>query len=48
MNVIVLGAGIGGLSMALMLHARGIPVRLEALLSTFLPDDTESQPFAGP
>ncbi|MBP6734673.1 MAG: alpha/beta hydrolase [Chromatiaceae bacterium] len=26
----------------------GIPVRLEALLSTFLPDDTESQPFAGP
>ncbi len=28
MNVIVLGAGIGGLSMALMLHARGIPVRI--------------------
>jgi 2-polyprenyl-6-methoxyphenol hydroxylase-like FAD-dependent oxidoreductase len=27
-NVIVLGAGIGGLSMALMLHARGIPVRI--------------------
>jgi alpha-beta hydrolase superfamily lysophospholipase len=26
----------------------GIPVRLEALLSTFLSDDTESQPFAGP
>ncbi len=28
MNVIVLGAGIGGLTMALMLHARGIPVRV--------------------
>jgi alpha-beta hydrolase superfamily lysophospholipase len=28
-------------------RAPGIPVRLEALLSTFLPDD-ESQPFAGP
>jgi hypothetical protein len=27
-------------------HAPGIPVRLEALLSTFLTDDT--QPFAGP
>jgi alpha-beta hydrolase superfamily lysophospholipase len=26
----------------------GIPVRLEALLSTLLPDDTEPQPFAGP
>jgi alpha-beta hydrolase superfamily lysophospholipase len=26
----------------------GIPVRLEALLSTFRPDDGESQPFAGP
>ena len=26
----------------------GLPVRLEALLSTFLPDDTESQRFAGP
>jgi len=26
----------------------GLPVRLEALLSTFLPDDAESQPFAGP
>jgi len=26
----------------------GIPVRLEALLSTFLSDDAESQPFAGP
>lgn len=26
----------------------GIPVRLEALLSTFLPDDSESQSFAGP
>jgi len=26
----------------------GIPVRLEALLSTFLPDDAQSQPFAGP
>src|SRR5512137_640210 len=26
----------------------GIPVRLEALLSTFLPDDGQSQPFAGP
>ena len=26
----------------------GIPVRLEALLSTFLPDDAESQPFSGP
>ena len=28
--------------------APGIPVRLEALLSTFLPDDPQSQPFAGP
>jgi len=26
----------------------GIPVRLDALLSTFRPDDAESQPFAGP
>jgi hypothetical protein len=26
---------------------RSIPVRLEALLSTFLPDDLESRPFAG-
>ncbi len=26
----------------------GLPVRLEALLSTFLPDDAESQRFAGP
>jgi hypothetical protein len=26
----------------------GLPVRLEALLSTFLPDDADSQPFAGP
>jgi alpha-beta hydrolase superfamily lysophospholipase len=26
----------------------GIPVRLEALLSTFLPDDANAQPFAGP
>ncbi len=26
----------------------GIPVRLEALLSTFLPDDPQAQPFAGP
>jgi len=26
----------------------GLPVRLEALLSTFLSDDGESQPFAGP
>ncbi len=26
----------------------GLPVRLEAVLSTFLPDDGESQPFAGP
>ena len=26
----------------------GIPVRLEALLSTFLTDDTQAQPFAGP
>jgi hypothetical protein len=26
----------------------GIPVRLEALLSTFLSDDAQSQPFAGP
>ncbi len=26
----------------------GIPVRLEALLSTFLPDDPQGQPFAGP
>jgi alpha-beta hydrolase superfamily lysophospholipase len=26
----------------------GVPVRLEALLSTFLADDTESQRFAGP
>jgi hypothetical protein len=29
-------------------QAAGIPVRLEALLSTFLADDTQSQPFAGP
>jgi alpha-beta hydrolase superfamily lysophospholipase len=28
--------------------APGIPVRLEALLSTFLTDDTPPQPFAGP
>jgi hypothetical protein len=28
--------------------APGIPVRLEALLSTFLPDDPQSQRFAGP
>ncbi len=27
---------------------QGIPVRLEALLSTFLPDDPQGQPFAGP
>jgi hypothetical protein len=26
----------------------GLPVRLEALLSTFLTDDAESQRFAGP
>jgi alpha-beta hydrolase superfamily lysophospholipase len=26
----------------------GLPVRLEAVLSTFLPDDGEMQPFAGP
>jgi hypothetical protein len=26
----------------------GLPVRLEALLSTFVPDDRDSQPFAGP
>jgi hypothetical protein len=26
----------------------GIPVRLEALLSTFLPDDAETRSFAGP
>jgi len=26
----------------------GLPVRLEALLSTFLPDDANAQPFAGP
>jgi alpha-beta hydrolase superfamily lysophospholipase len=29
-------------------QASGIPVRLEALLSTFLTDDTQPQPFAGP
>jgi alpha-beta hydrolase superfamily lysophospholipase len=28
--------------------APGIPVRLEALLSTFVPDDLDAQPFAGP
>ena len=28
--------------------APGLPVRLEALLSTFRPDDTDAQPFAGP
>jgi alpha-beta hydrolase superfamily lysophospholipase len=28
--------------------APGIPVRLEALLSTFAPDDRDIQPFAGP
>jgi alpha-beta hydrolase superfamily lysophospholipase len=28
--------------------APGIPVRLEALLSTFVPDDRDKQPFAGP
>jgi alpha-beta hydrolase superfamily lysophospholipase len=28
--------------------AAGIPVRLEALLSTFRPDDADAQPFAGP
>ena len=27
---------------------QGLPVRLEALLSTFLPDDADAQPFAGP
>jgi len=26
----------------------GLPVRLEALLSTFVPDDLDAQPFAGP
>ncbi len=26
----------------------GLPVRLEAILSTLIPDDAESQPFAGP
>src|SRR5512137_847885 len=26
----------------------GVPVRLEALLSTFRPDDADAQPFAGP
>jgi hypothetical protein len=26
----------------------GLPVRLEAVLSTFLPDDREGQTFAGP
>ena len=26
----------------------GLPVRLEALLSTFAPSDADSQPFAGP
>ena len=26
----------------------GIPVRLEALLSTFLTDDPQAQPFGGP
>ena len=26
----------------------GIPIRLEALLSTFAPDDLDAQPFAGP
>ena len=26
----------------------GLPVRLEALLSTFLPDDADAQSFAGP
>jgi alpha-beta hydrolase superfamily lysophospholipase len=26
----------------------GLPVRLEALLSTFIPDDRDAQPFAGP
>ena len=26
----------------------GVPVRLEAVLSTLLPDDSEAQPFAGP
>jgi alpha-beta hydrolase superfamily lysophospholipase len=28
--------------------AQGIPVRLEALLSTFVADDRDAQPFAGP
>ncbi len=28
--------------------APGLPVRLEALLSTFVPDDRDVQPFAGP
>jgi len=28
--------------------APGLPVRLEALLSTFLQDDADAQPFAGP
>jgi hypothetical protein len=27
---------------------RGLPVRLEALLSTFVPDDAEAQRFVGP
>jgi hypothetical protein len=26
----------------------GLPVRLEALLSTFAPADADTQPFAGP
>jgi len=26
----------------------GLPARLEALVSTFLPDDADAQPFAGP
>jgi hypothetical protein len=26
----------------------GLPVRLEALLSTFMPDEADTQPFAGP
>jgi hypothetical protein len=28
--------------------SQGIPVRLEALLSTFVADDRDAQPFAGP
>ena len=41
-------AGPSGRNIATSAVPAGLPVRLEAALSTFLPDDGEAQPFAGP